>query len=134
MVGKRRGGAAVASRAAEASRTRLEPIDADWGNPSAEPFAELTQLPPGRYTFHARTVGPGGEVSPQTAWTFGVRPPWYLASWALALALVGALVGVRGYTGLRSRALRQPPPPPPARAAHHTGALRHHAQELRHAP
>ncbi|HEV3459771.1 MAG TPA: diguanylate cyclase [Thermoanaerobaculia bacterium] len=125
--------APLSFRAGLRYQTRLEPIDAAWGNPSAEPFAELTQLPPGRYTFHARTVGPGGEVSPQTAWSFRVRPPWYLASWALALALVGALGGVRGYTGLRNRALRQRAARLEARVAEQTVALRHNVEELRRA-
>jgi diguanylate cyclase (GGDEF)-like protein len=114
-------------------QTRLEPIDADWGNPGAEPFAELTQLPPGRYTFHARTVGPSGEISPQSAWSFSVRPPWYLASWALALGLVAAVGGVRGYTGLRSRALRQRAERLETRVAEQTIELRHNLEELRRA-
>jgi diguanylate cyclase (GGDEF)-like protein len=114
-------------------QTRLEPIDTDWGNPSAEPFAELTRLPPGRYTFHARTVGPGGEVSPQAAWSFAVRPPWYLASWALVLGLVAAVGGVRGYTGLRSRALRQRAARLETRVAEQTIELRHNLEDLRRA-
>jgi diguanylate cyclase (GGDEF)-like protein len=112
-------------------QTRLEPIDADWGRPTAEPFAELTQLPPGGYTLHARTVGPSGEVSPQTAWSFRVRPPWYRASWALALWIAAALGGVRGYAGLRGRALRQRAARLEARVAEQTVELRHHLAELR---
>ncbi len=114
-------------------QTRLEPIDAGWGQSSAEPFAEFTQLSPGRYTFHARTIGPSGEVSPQTAWSFGVRPPWYLASWTLALALAAALGGARGYAGLRHRALRQRAARLEARVAEQTIELRHNVEELRRA-
>jgi diguanylate cyclase (GGDEF)-like protein len=112
-------------------QTRLEPIDAGWGNLSAEPVAEFTQLRPGRYTFHARTVGPSGEKSPQTTWSFAVRPPWYLASWAVALGFAAAVGGVRGYTGLRSRALRLRAVRLEARVAEQTIELRHNLEELR---
>ena len=125
--------APLSFRAGLRYQTRLEPIDPDWGGPTAEPFAEITQLPPGRYTFHARTVGPSGEVSPQAAWSFRVRPPWYLASWALALALAAVVGGVRGYTGLRSRALRQRAARLEARVAEQTVELRRNLAELRRA-
>ncbi|HEY6320235.1 MAG TPA: hypothetical protein VJA16_01620, partial [Thermoanaerobaculia bacterium] len=42
--------APLSFRAGLRYQTRLEPIDADWGTPTAEPYAELTQLPPGVYT------------------------------------------------------------------------------------
>src|SRR5262249_42896885 len=44
--------APLAFRAGLRYQTRLEPIDSGWGSPSAEPFAELTRLPPGSYTLH----------------------------------------------------------------------------------
>ena len=125
--------APLSFRAGLRYQTRLEPIDADWGAPTAEPFAELTQLPPGAYTFHARTVGPSGEVSPQAAWSFRVRPPWYRAPWALALAIAAALGGVRGYTGWRGHTLRQRAARLEARVAEQTVELRHNLAELRRA-
>jgi diguanylate cyclase (GGDEF)-like protein len=125
--------APLSFRAGLRYQTRLEPIDRDWGAPTAESYAELTQLPPGAYTFQARTVGPSGEVSPQAAWSFRVRPPWYQAPWALALAIAAALGGVRGYAGLRGRALRQRAARLEARVAEQTVELRHHLAELRRA-
>ena len=86
-------------------QTRLEPLDADWGEPATEPFAELTRLPPGDYTFHVRTVGPQREVSGPTSWSFRVLPPWYQTPWALALWAALAVLGVLGFSSLRSRAL-----------------------------
>jgi len=114
-------------------QTRLDPIDTGWGRASVDPFAELTRLPPGAYTFRARTVGPNGEVSRETAWSFRVRRPWYLAPWTFALLLAAAIGGVRAYTGLRSRALRQRAARLEARVAEQTVELRHNVEELRRA-
>jgi len=113
--------------------TRVDPLDADWGEPTPEPFAELTRLPPGRYTFRARTVGPGGEVSPEVAWSFGVRAAWYRTGWALLLwaALLAALVGVSAR--LRERTLRQRAARLEAQVAEQTVELRQTVDELQRA-
>ncbi|HEX3526651.1 MAG TPA: diguanylate cyclase [Thermoanaerobaculia bacterium] len=111
-------------------QTRIDPIDADWSRPTTDPFAELTRLPSGSYTFRVRTVGPSGEASPETAWPFRVRPPWYLTGWALALWMVAAVLLVIGYSRLRSRALRQRAALLEARVAEQTLELRHTVEEL----
>jgi diguanylate cyclase (GGDEF)-like protein len=97
--------APLSFRAGLRYQTRLDPVDAAWGAPASEPFAELTRLPAGQYTFRVRTVGPNQEVGPETAWSFAVPSPWYSSPWALALWTVVALAGVVGYAGLRSRTL-----------------------------
>jgi diguanylate cyclase (GGDEF)-like protein len=106
-------------------QTRLEPIDAAWSPAVAEPFAELTRLPPGAYTFRVRTVGASGETGPETSWSFTVLPPWYAASWALLLWAFLAVAAVLGFAQLRSRALRQ-------RAAHLEAQVDEKTHELRH--
>ena len=123
----------LSCRAGLRYQTRVEPLDGDWSSPGTEAFAELTQLPPGRYTFRARTVGPGGEVSPATTWSFSIRQPWYRTPWAFAVALGAALGGVRGYTGLRSRALRQRAARLEDRVAEQTVELRQNLEQLRRA-
>src|SRR6185295_16069323 len=87
--------------------TRLDPIDAEWGEPRADSRVELTRLPAGRYTFRARTLGPNGEQSPEATWTFHVLPAWYETPWALALWAALGLAAIRTWASLRSRALRQ---------------------------
>ncbi len=114
-------------------QTRLDPVDTDWSAPSTEPFAELTRLPPGAYTFRARTVSPLPEISPETAWSFRVRSPWYLSPWALALWVVVGLLGVRGYGSLRSRALAQRAEQLERRVAEQTEELRRTLAELERA-
>lgn len=114
-------------------QTRLEPVDNDWGSSAAEPFTELTRLPPGRYIFHVRTVGPSRETGPEAAWPFRVLPPWYQTPWALGLWLGVGFLGIRGYGGLRSRALRQRTARLEAQVAEQTVELRSTVEELRRA-
>ena len=125
--------APLSFRAGLKYETRLDPVDAEWSAPVPEPFAELTRLPPGRYRFRVRTVGAGGEAGPETGWSFRVLPPWYRTPWALALWLGLAVLGVRGYGRLRSRALGQRAARLEARVAEQTVELRTTVEELRRA-
>ncbi len=114
-------------------QTRLDPLDSGWGAPAAEPFAELTRLPPDSYTFRVRTVGPSGETSPETSWSFRVLPPWYRTAWALVLAILLALAGVRGYARFRSRSLRRHAADLEARVADKTRELQRTLDDLQRA-
>ncbi len=99
--------APLSFRAGLRYETRLDPIDAEWGEPRADPRVELTRLPAGRYTFRARTLGPNGEQSPEATWVFRVLPAWYETPWAIALWAALAFAGIRTWASLRNRALRQ---------------------------
>jgi diguanylate cyclase (GGDEF)-like protein len=125
--------APLSFRAGLRYQTRLEPLDARWSEPTAEPFAELTRLPPGDYTFHVRTLGPNGETGPGTSWSFHVQPPWYKAAWALALWVAAALLAVWVYGWLRGRTLHQRAARLEARVNEQTEALRHTVEELQRA-
>ncbi len=125
--------APLSFRAGLRYQTRLDPVDADWSGPSPEPFAELTRLPPGDYTFHVRTLGPNHEVAQETSWPFRVRAPWFQTPWAFVLWIALALAALTGYARLRSRALRQRAARLEARVAEQTVELRHTVEELRHA-
>ncbi len=125
--------APLSFRAGLRYQTRLEPLDANWSAPTAEPFAELTRLPPGEYAFHVRTLGPNGEVGPETGWSFHVRSPWYQTPWAIALWIGAALLAVWGYAWLRGRALRQRAARLEARVDEQTVELRSTVEELRRA-
>jgi diguanylate cyclase (GGDEF)-like protein len=114
-------------------QTRLDPVDTDWGSPAAEPFAELTRLPPGSYTFHVRTAGPSGEVGPETAWSFSVGQLWYLTPWAVSLWLLVAAAAMSGYVQLRGRALRRRATTLEALVAEQTVELRRKVDDLNHA-
>lgn len=111
-------------------QTRLEPIDNTWSSPTAEPFAELTRLPSGRYIFHARTLSPSGAVGPASSWSFVVEAPWYRAPWALMLWSALALCGLFAYGQLRSRAAQRRATLLAARVDQQTVALRRTVAEL----
>lgn len=113
-------------------QTRLDPGDADWSEPRPEPFTDLSRLTAGDYTFRVRTVG-GGEVGPETAWSFQVPAPWYQTPWAGLLGLALLLAALRGYSELRGRALRQRAARLEGRVAEQTVELRRTVEELRRA-
>jgi diguanylate cyclase len=125
--------APLSFRAGLRYQTKLDPVDADWGAPASEPFAELTRLPAGQYTLRVRTVGPSREVGPETAWSFAVPPPWYGSPWAVALWIGLALAGVVGYAGLRSRTLSRRATLLETRIAAQTRELRRTVDELQRA-
>ncbi|MFL6196783.1 MAG: diguanylate cyclase domain-containing protein, partial [Thermoanaerobaculia bacterium] len=125
--------APVSFRSGLRYQTRLEPIDSAWSPPTAEPFAELTRLPPGGYTFRVRTVGPSGGAGPETSWAFGVLPPWYATSWASLLWTALSLAAVLGFAQLRSRTLRQRAARLEARVDEQTHELRRTVDELQRA-
>jgi diguanylate cyclase (GGDEF)-like protein len=87
--------------------TRLDPIDAEWSRPSTSPEVEITRLPDGDYTLHARTRGPNGELSPEATFQFRVEPRWTETPLAYALYLVLAGLVASGWAGLRSRTLQK---------------------------
>jgi diguanylate cyclase (GGDEF)-like protein len=118
--------APLSFRAGLRYQTRLDPVDAAWGAPVSEPFAELTRLPAGEYTLRVRTLGPSEEIGPETAWSFAIPARWYASPWALALWTILGLAGVVGYAGLRSRALGR-------RAAHLETRIAEQTRELRRA-
>ena len=87
--------------------TRLDPIDAEWSRPSPSPEVEITRLPDGDYTLHARTRGPNGELGPEATFQFRVEPKWTETPLAYALYLLLAGIVASGWAGLRSRALHR---------------------------
>lgn len=112
--------------------TRLDPVDKRWGAPSAEPAVELTRLPPGEYQLLVRSVAPGGETSPETAWRLRVEPPWYQSPPALALWTVTGLALLFAYGRLRSRTVRQRATELEERVSRQTWELRETVATLRH--
>jgi diguanylate cyclase (GGDEF)-like protein len=125
--------APLSFRAGLRYQTRLEPLDARWSEPTAEPFAELTRLPAGDYIFHVRTLDPNGETGPETSWPFHVQHPWYQTWWAIVLWVAAALLAVWGYAWLRGRALHQRAARLEARVSQQTIELLSTVAELRRA-
>ncbi len=125
--------APLSFRAGLRYQTRLDPLDSQWNPSTPEPFAELTRLPPGDYTFHARTVSADGEEGPVASWPFTVLNPWYQTPWAIALWLTLGVILMSGYAQLRSLALQRRAGRLEARVAEQTVELRRTVEELRQA-
>ncbi|HEX7833697.1 MAG TPA: diguanylate cyclase, partial [Thermoanaerobaculia bacterium] len=94
-------------RAGVAYQYRLDPLDQSWSEWTSNSFIDYTRLDAGRYTFRIRARGATGATSPETQWSFTVRPPWYRTTWALVLFLLAAAALIAAIVKLRTRALRR---------------------------
>lgn len=71
-------------------QTWLEGFDKAWSAYDNNNYKEFTNLPPGPYTFHARSVNIFGQQSEEAIFRFIILPPWYRTWWAYTLfALIG---------------------------------------------
>jgi diguanylate cyclase (GGDEF)-like protein len=86
---------------------RLDPVDATWSPWITEPFTEFTNLWEGDYRLLVRTKNIRGAISPTTAWSFHVLPPWYRTAWAWILWVGLAVAAVIGVSMLRTHALEK---------------------------
>ncbi|HET8772133.1 MAG TPA: GGDEF domain-containing protein [Thermoanaerobaculia bacterium] len=86
---------------------RLDPIDRDWSEWTAQPFIDYTTLAANDYTFRLRARGAGSEPSAEAGWPFVVLSPWYLTRWAyglwILLAVAIVLLVIRARTGALQR-------------------------------
>ena len=112
---------------------RLDPIDEEWSEWTAQTFIDYTTLDAHDYTFHLRARGAGGAASRETRWAFTVRPPWYRTTLAyvLWLLLAGALIAL--ITWIRTASLRRQAENLRARVAEKTSELQETVQLLEQA-
>lgn len=86
---------------------RLDPIDNEWSEWTAQPFIDYTTLAANDYTFRLRARGAGSAPSAEASWPFVVLSPWYLTRWAYGLAILLAvaivLLVIRARTGALQR-------------------------------
>jgi len=110
---------------------RLDPIDADWGAWTDEPFTEFTNLFEGDYRLLVRTKNIRGAVSSTRAIPFHVLPPWYRTPWAWALWALLVLAAMGAFSRLRTRAFRLRAAMLEKRVAEQTHELRDAVEQLR---
>ncbi|MGZ5446378.1 MAG: diguanylate cyclase [Thermoanaerobaculia bacterium] len=86
---------------------RLDPIDEEWSEWTAQPFIDYTTLAANDYTFRLRARGAGSAPSAEATWQFAVLSPWYTSRWAygiwILLAVAIVLLVIRARTGALSR-------------------------------
>jgi signal transduction histidine kinase/ligand-binding sensor domain-containing protein len=86
-------------------RYRLSPLDTDWvDTPQRE--VRYASLPHGHYRFELQVVDENRRTTSQpVSLAFSVRPPWWLAPWALVLFAFAALALGAGAWRWRTRML-----------------------------
>lgn len=67
----------------------LEGLEEDWEPPTNASFVSFSNLPFETFTFHARARVQGGKWGEAVAYTFRIRPPFWLTWWFIALAAAG---------------------------------------------
>ncbi|HUP60275.1 MAG TPA: diguanylate cyclase [Thermoanaerobaculia bacterium] len=86
---------------------RLDPIDTEWSQWTAQPFIDYTTLEANDYTFRLRARGPSLVPSSETTWSFSVLPPWYRTRWAYALWALLAGAAILSVIRVRTASLRR---------------------------
>lgn len=72
----------------------LEGLDHSWHDATTANHADYTELQPGRYVFHLRSLDAQGRWSGQTTLAIVIGQPWWNTWWAwLGYLLVAALLG-----------------------------------------
>ena len=66
----------------------LEGIDEDWRPATSINHADFSDLQPGHYTLHLRTLNTNNEWSEETLLEITIRQPWYNTWWAWMLYLI----------------------------------------------
>jgi len=64
---------------------RMEGLQTNWSQPTADPVADYRNLPFGTYTFQIRAIGESGVWSEPFDYTFAILPPWWHTWWAYGL-------------------------------------------------
>ena len=87
-------------------RTRLDGLDREWSAWSDEARRDVSNLPPGAFTFRVEVRDLNGRAGTAPPVAFTVAAPWWRTPWAFAgAALLFALL-VTGIVKLRTRTLR----------------------------
>ncbi|MCC7332180.1 MAG: hypothetical protein IT232_06180, partial [Flavobacteriales bacterium] len=71
---------------------KLEGLDDDWSNLTAENKADYRNIPYGNYTFKVKAIGSAGKWSKTFEYNFTIHPPWWLTWWAYTLYGVFTIV------------------------------------------
>lgn len=72
---------------------KLEGLDTDWSNVTAENKADYRNIPNGKYTFKIKAIGSSGKWSQTLEYPFVVNPPWWRTWWGYSIyAVLGAIL------------------------------------------
>lgn len=65
----------------------LEGFNEDWLEPTTQSHVAYTDLKPGKYVFHVRSII-NGTPQPETTFSITINPPFYATWWAILLYLI----------------------------------------------
>lgn len=85
----------------------LEGWEDQWNPPSKQEISTYANLPPGEYTFRARSVGEGDRVSEPISLLIQITPPIWQTPWFRTLVIVGLSLLVLLIIGLIFRRWRR---------------------------
>ncbi len=86
---------------------KLEGLDPEWSNLTADNKADYRNIPYGKYTFKVRAIGSAGKWSKTFEYSFEILPPWWRTWWAYtlyALLAVTTIISIVWWNGRRLRA------------------------------
>ncbi len=88
-------------------RYRLEGFDPEW-KITKDHLASYPKLPPGSYVFRLQASEHGSfENTPETAYAFTIRPPFWVQWWFVLLCSMAALAAVYTYIHYREKQLKR---------------------------
>lgn len=89
-------------------RYRLSDLDEQWNDAGTRRTAYYSHVPPGRYTFSVIAANSDGVWSAEPArLQIVVEPPFYRATWFLALVALGAIAAALAAHDVRVRRLKR---------------------------
>lgn len=97
-------GVLLYSRADVSYRYRLRGLGDRWIDVGKRREVYFSYLSPGTYTFEVQALGQDGEVSPITAFSLAIRPPWWRTNWFYTL--VALTLAALAYAVVRDRIRR----------------------------
>ncbi len=86
---------------------KMEGLEKEWSNPSAEAKADYRNLPYGSFTFKVKAIGEAQVWSEPFEYTFTILPPWWHTWWAYGLYALLAFGASGWYVQRLRRKIRE---------------------------
>ena len=109
---------------------KLEGLDKDWNNLTAENSADYRNIPSGKFTFKVKAIGSANKWSKTLEYTFTVHPPWWRTWWAYAIYLLLAITGSASVIRWRESSLKTRQKVLESKVAEATGEIRNQKEQV----
>jgi len=109
---------------------KLEGLDKDWNNLTAENRADYRNIPSGKFTFKVKAIGSANKWSKTLEYNFTVHPPWWRTWWAYAIYLLLAITGSASGIRWRESSLKTQQKVLESKVAEATGEIRNQKEQV----